>query len=376
MARGRHRHASLHRVAVPAGVGGFAVLCAATALFAGGAPTWLLRLLVVLAALAAVTGAFLLRVWDSEAGRRVAKERAATAALSWRMDERQAELEEAQELVASLEEKVRAKRTELGRLRGEHAALLRRYARAENDRAHALEGRRRLALEAARPTPALEERAGATADPAAEETASGAGEPGPELYHRALSALNSLAPRTVAAAPVRHGGADDTGKPEGAEKPDGAGKVGGAEKPGGAEKIGGAAGPARGRSRGGSRPGGFDFFGATGRPRRIPGAPTSAPSASPVDPADHAALAGTDTAPSAPGAGVETPANESGGTGGEAEATKADAEKPAESGGEDRPGGNTGEGGESVTTVAEEPVTDPVDTPAADPTRNPGPTTA
>ncbi|MQS09231.1 cell division protein ZapB, partial [Streptomyces alkaliphilus] len=266
MARGRHRHAPLHRVAVPAGVGGFAALCAATALFVGGAPTWLLRLLAVLAALSAVVGAILLRAWDSEAGRRVAKERAAGAALSWRLDERQAELEEAQELVASLEEKVRAKRAELGRLRGEHADLLRRYARAENDRAHALEGRRRLALEAARPVPVLEGAAGDTGDPAdvdggpecvvgTEDATSGAPGPGAELYRRALSALNSLTPRTASSEPVRRSATAD------------------------AERAGGADGSARERSRAGGRlrGKGFDFFGTAARPRRVPGAPSSGP---------------------------------------------------------------------------------------------------
>jgi hypothetical protein len=48
-----------------------------------------------------------------------------------------------------LEQRLRAKRAELAGLRNEHAALLRRYATAETERATALEGRRLLEIEAA-----------------------------------------------------------------------------------------------------------------------------------------------------------------------------------------------------------------------------------
>ncbi|MFD7511891.1 hypothetical protein ACFV5N_21510 [Streptomyces sp. NPDC059853] len=157
MARGRHRNAPLHRVLVPALLGGTAVLSAGTAWLAGTGDGGIvvLRSLTTLAAAAAVAAAFLLRRWDLEAGRKVARERAAKAGISWQVEEKQAELEEAQELVATLEAKVRAKRIELGRLRSEHADLLRRYATAETERAKALEGRRQLALEAAEPAKAL-----------------------------------------------------------------------------------------------------------------------------------------------------------------------------------------------------------------------------
>ncbi|MCK1814890.1 hypothetical protein MTQ13_11480 [Streptomyces sp. XM4011] len=157
MARGRHRNAPLHRVLVPALLGGAAVLSAGTAWFlgTGDGGVVVLRSLTTLAAGAAVAAAFLLRRWDLEAGRKVARERAAKAGISWQVEEKQAELEEAQELVATLEAKVRAKRIELGRLRSEHADLLRRYATAETERAKALEGRRQLALEAAEPAKAL-----------------------------------------------------------------------------------------------------------------------------------------------------------------------------------------------------------------------------
>ncbi|MFI9465172.1 hypothetical protein [Streptomyces xiamenensis] len=163
MARGRHRNAPLHRVLIPAALGGAAVLSAGAAWFVGtgssdGAVV-VLRSLTALAAAAAVGAALLLRRWDLEAGRKVARERAAKAGISWQIEEKQAELEESQELVSTLEAKVRAKRIELGRLRSEHADLLRRYANAETERAKALEGRRQLALEAAEPAKALPSRA-------------------------------------------------------------------------------------------------------------------------------------------------------------------------------------------------------------------------
>ncbi|MCX4731321.1 hypothetical protein [Streptomyces sp. NBC_01363] len=152
MPRGRHRHSPpLHRILPPSAVVGVSVLCA------GGA--WLLaeplvlRGLVAASAVAAVTGAYLMRSWDQEAGRRVAELTRARAGDEWRAEERlaelEADLEESRELRARLETKLRRKRVELANLRGEHAALLRRYANAETERASALEGRRQLAIEAA-----------------------------------------------------------------------------------------------------------------------------------------------------------------------------------------------------------------------------------
>jgi hypothetical protein len=129
-------------------VAGASILCAAGA--------WLLadplglRLLVAAAAAAAVTGAVLMRAWDRTAGRRVAELTRARASDQWKTEERiaelEADLEEARELRAKLDAKLRAKRVELAGLRNEHAELLRRYATAETERASALEGRRRLAL--------------------------------------------------------------------------------------------------------------------------------------------------------------------------------------------------------------------------------------
>jgi hypothetical protein len=216
-------------VLIPAAVGGSALLGAAVSWLVGGAPgdgdALVLRVLVLVAAFAAVTGAALLRRWDLEAARQVARERAAKAGLTWQVEERQAELEEAQELIATLEAKVRDKRAELGRLRSEHAGLLRRYATAESERAKALEGRRRLALEAAAPAKAI------TAEAADHRTPHGA--PTRLTYLQAYEALGRLsrsAARPPAAAP--------------------------ADRP---PQV-----PEQARQRGG---GGFDFFG-TGSPER------------------------------------------------------------------------------------------------------------
>ncbi len=117
-----------------------------------------LRALAAAAAATAVVGAVVMRHWDVQAGRQVADLTRARASDEWRFEERVAELEsdleESRELRAKLEQRLRAKRAELAGLRNEHASLLRRYATAETERASALEGRRRLELEAA-PTPAL-----------------------------------------------------------------------------------------------------------------------------------------------------------------------------------------------------------------------------
>ncbi|MFD8687781.1 hypothetical protein [Streptomyces sp. NPDC059651] len=180
MPRGRHRHSPpLHRILPPSAVAGAAVLCAAGAWLL--AEPLVLRGLVAAAAAAAVTGAYLMRSWDREAGRRVAELTRARAGDEWRAEERlaelEADLEESRELRARLETKLRRKRVELAGLRGEHAALLRRYANAETERASVLESRRQLALEAAAPPREL---------PAARST------PTPSAYLRAAQALDDL----------------------------------------------------------------------------------------------------------------------------------------------------------------------------------------
>ncbi|MEU9762860.1 hypothetical protein [Streptomyces sp. NPDC047985] len=154
MPRGRHRHSTpLHRILPPSAVAGVSVLCTAGAWLL--AEPLVLRGLVAATAAAAVTGAYLMRSWDREAGRRVAELTRARAGDAWRAEERVAELEcdleQSRELRTRLETKLRRKRVELANLRGEHAALLRRYANAETERASALEGRRRLELETAAP---------------------------------------------------------------------------------------------------------------------------------------------------------------------------------------------------------------------------------
>ncbi|MFD5137779.1 hypothetical protein ACFWMX_16280 [Streptomyces sp. NPDC058378] len=179
MPRGRHRHSPpLHRVLPPAVLAGVPVVCAAGA--------WLLseplplRALVAVTAAAAVTGACMMRGWDRAAGLRVAELTRARASDEWKTEERIAELEsdleESRELRTRLETKLRRKRVELAGLRGEHAALLRRYANAETERASALEGRRQLAIEASSPRELLPARS----------------TPTPGAYLRAAQALQDL----------------------------------------------------------------------------------------------------------------------------------------------------------------------------------------
>ncbi|QFR02886.1 hypothetical protein F9278_29105 [Streptomyces phaeolivaceus] len=114
-----------------------------------------LRVTAAVAAATAAVGAAVMRRWDVEAGKRVADLTRARASDEWRHEEKVAELEtdldESRELRTKLEHKLRAKRTELAGLRNEHAALLRRYATAETERASALEGRRLLEIEATAP---------------------------------------------------------------------------------------------------------------------------------------------------------------------------------------------------------------------------------
>ncbi|GAA3969754.1 hypothetical protein GCM10022384_21140 [Streptomyces marokkonensis] len=158
----------------------------------------ILRSLAAAAAVTAVVGAVVMRHWDAQAGRRVADLTRARASDEWRYEERVAELEsdleESRGLRVKLEHRLRAKRAELAGLRNEHAALLRRYATAETERASALEGRRLMeieavpqapALPAARPAPAEETRAEGPSN-ATEEIPEGT----PESVERAGSAEN------------------------------------------------------------------------------------------------------------------------------------------------------------------------------------------
>ncbi|WP_286255872.1 hypothetical protein [Streptomyces graminofaciens] len=150
MPRGRHRHSPpLHRLLPPTAIAGVSLVCALTP-WVFEQPS-VLRVSAAVAAATAAVGAAVMRRWDVEAGKRVADLTRARASDEWRHEERVAELEtdleESRELRTKLEHKLRAKRAELANLRNEHAALLRRYATAETERASALEGRRLLEIE-------------------------------------------------------------------------------------------------------------------------------------------------------------------------------------------------------------------------------------
>ncbi|MER6517163.1 hypothetical protein ABT246_09845 [Streptomyces sp. NPDC001553] len=193
MPRGRHRNPEpLHRLLTPTLVAGVSVAGAGAAwLLAGpeGGAAW--RLLVALTAASGLAGAVVMRSWDRSAGRRVAELTRERVKDEWKTDERIAELEsdleEARMLRARLDTKLRAKRVELAGLRGEHAALLRRYATAETERATALEGRRLLAIEAASGPGAPKEL------PAPSQERTVAGAPTAIGYARANAAMAALA---------------------------------------------------------------------------------------------------------------------------------------------------------------------------------------
>ncbi|MFJ9342420.1 hypothetical protein ACIRP0_24475 [Streptomyces sp. NPDC101733] len=190
MPRGRHRNPEpLHRLLTPTAVAGVSVASAGAAwTMAEPLP---LRLLVALTAAAGVGAAVLMRAWDRAAGRRVAELARDRVKDEWKTDERIAELEsdleEARVLRAKLDTKLRAKRVEVAGLRGEHAALLRRYATAETERAGALEKRRLLAIEAASSAPAAPKEL-----PAVSQERNSSGAPTAVGYARANAAMAAL----------------------------------------------------------------------------------------------------------------------------------------------------------------------------------------
>ncbi|MEV0172584.1 hypothetical protein AB0I00_15880 [Streptomyces sp. NPDC050803] len=244
MPRGRHRHSPpLHRLLPPSAIAGVSLVCAVGPWVFSEA--MVLRGLAAAAAATAVMGAVVMRRWDAQAGKQVADLTRARASDEWRHEERVAELEtdleESRELRGKLEQRLRAKRSELAGLRNEHAALLRRYATAETERASALEGRRLLEIEATVPSRALPpapapvdeqepEKAGAVAaraeaetegDTEAEVAAEEASAPaifspeGSQLFLRARAALSRFdgedAPKAdgdapTASAPTRNDG--------------------------------------------------------------------------------------------------------------------------------------------------------------------------
>ncbi|MFH9646871.1 hypothetical protein ACH4MU_18830 [Streptomyces albidoflavus] len=284
MPRGRHRHSPpLHRLLPPTVLAALALACAALA--------WIfpdplvLRLLVAAAALTAVVSAVLMRRWDRVAGKRVAELTRSRAGAEWRHEERvaelEADLEESRELRAKLEQKIRAKRTEIAGLRGEHAALLRRYANAETQRASALEGRRRLAIEASAPARALPaapaQGVGLAPVPApgqAQVPAPGAHrvprQATPELYRQAGAALERLArgpvPRPATPRPGTPEGDPAAGKPRAADPQNAAyGPVAGTIGTGRPSVPVAATVVDPARARAPRAIGGFDFFGTAGQ---------------------------------------------------------------------------------------------------------------
>ncbi|MDO0912782.1 hypothetical protein QQM39_18620 [Streptomyces sp. DT2A-34] len=201
MPRGRHRHSPpLHRLLPPSAIAGVSLVWA-LAPWVFTEPV-VLRGLAAAAAATAVVGAVVLRRWDTQAGKRVADLTRARASDEWRYEERVAELEtdleESRELRVKLEQRLRAKRAELAGLRNEHAALLRRYATAETERASVLEERRVLEIEAATPARALP--------------------PAPVAGAASAGAASAVAEGAVAA-PAETEGADTEGVEETAETP-------------------------------------------------------------------------------------------------------------------------------------------------------------
>ncbi|MFI8947415.1 hypothetical protein ACIGO6_12945 [Streptomyces sp. NPDC053750] len=232
MPRGRHRHSPpLHRLLPPSAIAGVSVVCALGPWVFS--ETMILRSLAAAAAVTTVVGAFVMRHWDAQAGKRVADLTRARASDEWRYEERVAELEsdleESRELRVKLEHRLRAKRTELAGLRNEHASLLRRYATAETERASALEGRRLLEIEAVPQVPALPAaRPAPEADAVVAETAvedAGAAEEAPAVFSPAGSRLflraNAALARFDEAAPAGPDGGDhDRTSTTGAGAPD------------------------------------------------------------------------------------------------------------------------------------------------------------
>lgn len=254
MPRGRHRNPEpLHRLLTPTTVAGVSITSAGAAwLLAAPDGGAVLRLLVALTATAGVAGAVIMRSWDRAAGRRVAELARERVKDEWKTDERIAELEsdleEARMLRGKLDAKLRAKRVELAGLRGEHAALLRRYATAETERASALEGRRLLAIEASAAPAAPPKEL-----PAVSEERTPAGAPTPVGYARAHAALAALVRKTESVRAL-----ESHARPALAAPP-AAAPIGGAAVP--ARRLAAAVAPYSAPRRASRVEGGFDFFG-------------------------------------------------------------------------------------------------------------------
>jgi hypothetical protein len=292
----------------PLTVTGIAAVLALASLVCGD--TALLRALTVATALTAGAGAALARLWDRSAGRRVAELAARRLRDERRAEEREAELEtdleESREIRGRLEKKLRAKRSELARLRTEHADLLRRYATAEAERARALEARRRM------------QREGAAAGRLALGT--GAAPIGPAAYLKAAEALRLLsrnaatqqAQRTVEEARLRDAAPDgpQARHASGAPLPQAR-----AHRPAPAARTASAVLPYAQAPRSATAPhrmvGGFDFFGAGSalKPARPEGLAPAARPETPVEvpaetPAEAPVTAGDTAADTGPGEAV------------------------------------------------------------------------
>lgn len=184
--------------------------------------------MVAAAAAAGVVGAVVMRRWDRQAGKQVAELTRSRTSAEWRHEERIAELEsdleESRELRTKLEHKIRSKRGELAGLRNEHAALLRRYATAETERATALEGRRQLAIEASAPARALPPARSSALPvlpapvPVVAPRPTPSVVPTPTLYRRANGALDRLTRRTTPAASAAPEVDEPSGKPSAADQ--------------------------------------------------------------------------------------------------------------------------------------------------------------
>lgn len=160
MPRGRHRFSSpIARLLPPTGVAVSGLGCAAAAWLLADGEAGQFRWLATAAAAAAVSGAVLLRKWDRTAALKLQESESSRIREEIKQQEEAAELtaelDESRQLRTVLGDQLRQTRAELDRLRSEHAALLRRYATAETERASALEGRRLLAIEASEQPKAL-----------------------------------------------------------------------------------------------------------------------------------------------------------------------------------------------------------------------------
>jgi hypothetical protein len=267
MARGRHRNSSPLRRSLPSlAVTSLACACAAGAWLSDDQV--LLRVVVGAAAAATFAGAVLLRKRDRAAEKEISRLQTLRARLEFQSEEKIAELEgdleEFRQLRTRYARMLNAKRSELAGLRSEHAALLRRYATAEAERAAALEAARLAQAPEPEPSPLT-----------------------PAAYVRANAALDALARNAAVQRRAEQAAAREDGA--GAEqavqhrRPEGVGPD--ALRP--AQRQAPAAavvGPQDEHARTTAESSGFDFFGARRAALPAPVAPVAAlPGAVPAE---------------------------------------------------------------------------------------------